>query len=259
MYRGVGSCWQLSPRSRRCMTQARSSPRSLASFASRGASSTKRVRLESLPERARMIPKSSTPSKSVTYLQHRWTDEETNVGRLLQKVRGQGYTGSYLRLADFIAPWRQKAEKQPTPPSPIGIMPRDPGTGRATSPIIAAAQCINPRGPLTPPQAEKVDILKQALSVFAYMRSLAMRFRGSDHLLVYATNGPCRGEERREEAISFESAPPHRLALARIVLVHCGAAARSVVRRGGRRRQYGRIVVRSGNITTTTPAGSPPA
>jgi hypothetical protein len=52
------------------------------------------------------------------------------------------------------------------------------------SPIIAAALCIKPRGLLTSHQAEKVDILKQALPVFACMRSLAMRFRallrGSD-------------------------------------------------------------------------------
>jgi transposase len=46
------------------------------------------------------------------------------------------------------------------------------------SPIIAAALCIKPGRLLTPRQAEKVDILKQALPVFACMRSLAMRFRG---------------------------------------------------------------------------------
>jgi transposase len=52
------------------------------------------------------------------------------------------------------------------------------------SPIIAAALCIKPRGLLTSHQAEKVDILKQTLPIFACMRSLAMRFRallrGSD-------------------------------------------------------------------------------
>jgi transposase len=46
------------------------------------------------------------------------------------------------------------------------------------SPIVAAALCIKPRGLLTPRQAEKVDVLKQALPIFACMRSLAMRFRG---------------------------------------------------------------------------------
>jgi hypothetical protein len=61
------------------------------------------VRLESLPERARMAPKSSTPSRFATYLRGRWTDGERNVRRLLQKVREQGYTGCYSRLAAFVA------------------------------------------------------------------------------------------------------------------------------------------------------------
>ena len=46
------------------------------------------------------------------------------------------------------------------------------------SPIVAAALCIKPRGMLTRQQAEKVDVLKQALPIFACMRSLAMRLRG---------------------------------------------------------------------------------
>jgi hypothetical protein len=136
------------------------------------------VRLENLPERARMAPKSNTPSRFVTDLRDRWTDGERNVRRLLQEVRQQGYTGCYSRLAAFVAPWRHKAAMKPTCPSPVAILPLDPRTGGAISPIIAATLCIKPRGLLTPRQAEKVDILKQALPVFASMRSLAMRFRG---------------------------------------------------------------------------------
>lgn len=56
--------------------------------------------------------------------------------------------------------------------------PLDPRTGGVISPIVAAALCIKPRGLLTPRQAENVDVLKQALPIFACMRSLAMRFRG---------------------------------------------------------------------------------
>jgi Transposase len=104
------------------------------------------VRLESLPERARMAPKSSTPSQFATYLRDRWTAEERSVRRLLQELREQGYTGCYSRLAAFVASWRQKAEKKPTPPSPAGILPLDPRTGGVISPIIAAALCIKPRG-----------------------------------------------------------------------------------------------------------------
>jgi len=46
------------------------------------------------------------------------------------------------------------------------------------SPIVAAALCIKPRGMLTERQAEKVDVLKQALPIFTCMRSRTMRFRG---------------------------------------------------------------------------------
>jgi hypothetical protein len=142
------------------------------------------VRLESLPERARMAPKSSTPSRFTTYLRDRWTDGERNVRWLLQKIRDQGDTGCYSRLAAFVAPWRQKTEMKPTPSSPAGVLPLDPRTGGVISPIVAAALCRKPRGLLTFHQAEKVDILKQTLPIFACMRSLAMRFRallrGSD-------------------------------------------------------------------------------
>ena len=136
------------------------------------------VRLESLPERVRMAPRSSTPAKFATYLRDRWTAGERNVRCLFREVREQGFTGCYSRLAAFVAPWRQKAEKKPTPPSPVGALPLDPRTGGVISPIVAAALCIKPRGLLTPHRAEKVDILKQALPIFACMRSLAMRFRG---------------------------------------------------------------------------------
>jgi transposase len=125
-----------------------------------------------------MAPKSSTPAKFATYLRDRWLAGERNVRCLLRKVREQGYTGCYSRLAAFVAPWRQKAEKKPTPPSPVGTLPLDPRTGGVISPIIAAALCIKPRGLLTPPQADKVNVLKQELPIFAFMRSLAMRFRG---------------------------------------------------------------------------------
>jgi transposase len=82
------------------------------------------------------------------------------------------------RLAAFVAPWRQKVAMKPTSPSTVGTLPLDPRTGGVISPIVAAALCIKPRGLLTPRQAEKVDVLKQALPIFSSMRSLAMRFRG---------------------------------------------------------------------------------
>lgn len=55
---------------------------------------------------------------------------------------------------------------------------RDPGTGHATSPFIATALCINPRGKLTSDQARKVEALKEGSPAFTTMRHLAMRFKG---------------------------------------------------------------------------------
>ena len=136
------------------------------------------VRLETLPERARMAPKTSTPAKFAAYLRDRWTAGERNVRCLLREVRKQGFTGCYSRLAAFVVPWRQKVAMRPTPPAPVGSLPLDRRTGAVISPIVAAALCIKPRGLLTLRQSEKVDVLKQALPIFACMRSLAMRFRG---------------------------------------------------------------------------------
>jgi hypothetical protein len=61
--------------------------------------------------------------------------------------------GCYSWLTALLAPLRLKAEKQPTPPLPIGILPAGPRTGGVISPIIAAALCIKRRGFLTPHQA----------------------------------------------------------------------------------------------------------
>jgi len=136
------------------------------------------VRLESLPDRARMAPKSSTPARFASYLRNRWAEGQRNVRRLLQEVREQGFTGCYSRLAAFVATWRRRSEMKPTLSSTIGTLPLDPRTGAVISPIVAAALCIKPRGLLTQHQADKVDVLKQEPPIFARMRSLAMRFRG---------------------------------------------------------------------------------
>jgi transposase len=44
--------------------------------------------------------------------------------------------------------------------------------------LATAALCIKPRGLLARRQAEKVDVLKQTVPIFACMRALAMCFRG---------------------------------------------------------------------------------
>ena len=51
-------------------------------------------------------------------------------------------------------------------------------TGRAISPLTAAALCVKPRGQMTARQVANVDALKGASAEFIVMRHLAMRFRG---------------------------------------------------------------------------------
>jgi len=54
----------------------------------------------------------------------------------------------------------------------------DPMTGRAISPLTAAALCVKPRGQMTARQVANVDALKAASAEFTAMRHLVMRFRG---------------------------------------------------------------------------------
>lgn len=100
---------------------------------------------------------------------------------LFHLIQEQGYEGSYSHLARLLAGWR-RAEKQaagdPVNSSPRLTPVRDPQTGHAISPVIAAALCIKPRGALTSDQARKVDALKAESPSFTMMRSLAMRFKG---------------------------------------------------------------------------------
>lgn len=96
-------------------------------------------------------------------------------------IRQRGYEGSLSNLQRLLAGWR-RAEKQEQG-GPIGeyqiLEPvRDPETGHAISPVIAAALCIKPRGKLTAEQARKVEALKAGSPAFATMRNLAMRFNG---------------------------------------------------------------------------------
>ena len=64
------------------------------------------------------------------------------------------------------------------PPAPVRVRTLDPMTGRAISPLTAAALCVKPRGQMTARQIANVDALKAASAEFTAMRHLAMRFRG---------------------------------------------------------------------------------
>src|SRR5208283_3960286 len=63
-------------------------------------------------------------------------------------------------------------------PAPVRVRTLDPMTGRAISPLTAAALCVKPRGQMTARQVANVDALKAASAEFTAMRHLAMRFRG---------------------------------------------------------------------------------
>ena len=84
-------------------------------------------------------------------------------------------------LQRLLAGWR-RAERQeeagPTKEPRILEPVRDPETGHAISPVIAAALCIKPRGKLTLEQARKVELLKAGSPAFTTMRCLAVRFKG---------------------------------------------------------------------------------
>jgi len=104
-----------------------------------------------------------------------------NVRGLLREVQVLGYTGCYSRLAAVLSAWRKPAKvKNPPPdvPATEAMMPCDPNSGSAISPIIAAALCLRPRRLLTVRQLAIVEVLKEASPDFVRMRALAIRFRG---------------------------------------------------------------------------------
>jgi hypothetical protein len=137
------------------------------------------VRLDELPERNVMAPRSSTPSGFHDHLARRWAEGCTSGRALLLEIRDLGYTGSLSHLGRLLADWRRAGRPvtvdAATAATPILV---DHVTGHLVSPIVAAALCVKPRGLLTQAQAAQVDAFKAISPAFATMRALAMRFRG---------------------------------------------------------------------------------
>ena len=133
------------------------------------------------PDRRRATLKQTSPWYFEEILAQSWKEGNRRGRQLFHNIQQQGYEGSYSHLERLLAGWR-RADKQTSADlatSPPTLEPvRDPQTGHAISPVIAAALCIKPRGALTPDQARKVDGLKGGSPAFATMRSLAMRFKG---------------------------------------------------------------------------------
>ena len=133
------------------------------------------------PDRRRAALKPKSPWYFEDVLARCWKDGNRRGRQLFHAIQQQGYEGSYPHLERLLAGWRRverQAMGDPATSSPKLEPVRDPQTGHAISPVIAAALCIKPRGSLTPDQARKIDALKAGSTAFAIMRSLAMRFKG---------------------------------------------------------------------------------
>ena len=139
------------------------------------------MQFETPPDRKRAVLKSPCAWYFEEYLKQSWANGIRSGNVLFSMIQGRGYEGSLSNLQRLLAGWR-RAEKQEQG-VPIGepqiLEPvRDPETGRAISPVFAAALCIKPRGKLTAEQARKVEALKAGSPAFTTMRRLAMRFKG---------------------------------------------------------------------------------
>jgi transposase len=127
----------------------------------------------------------STPSSPVYFgvlLERCWAEGITKVRHLFEEIRRRGYTGSFSHLARFLAPWRSGApsldDDEQEALASVRVRTLDPMTGRAISPLTAAALCVKPRGQMTARQVASVDALKAGSAEFTTMRRLAMQFRG---------------------------------------------------------------------------------
>lgn len=138
------------------------------------------LQFETPPDRRRAALKRTSPWYFEKFLRQSWKDGIRTGSALFRLIQERGYEGSQTHLQRLLAGWR-RAEQQATDPKvehAILKPVRDPETGHAISPVIAAALCVKPRGKLTPDQVRKVDALKAGSPAFATMRSLAMRFNG---------------------------------------------------------------------------------
>nr|WP_281249181.1 ISL3 family transposase [Paracoccus homiensis] len=139
------------------------------------------LQFETPPDRKRAVLKRSSAWYFEEYLKQSWENGIRSGNALLPLIRERGYEGSLSNLQRLLAGWR-RAEKQEQGGAineyQILEPVRDPETGHAISPVIAAALCIKPRGKLTLEQVRKVEALKAGSKAFTTMRHLAMRFNG---------------------------------------------------------------------------------
>ena len=142
---------------------------------------TKWLKFEAPPDRRRAALNPTSPWYFEAFLAECWKDGNRCGRHLFHDVKQRGYTGSFANLERLLGAWRRAEREQAVDVSPTTLKSepvRDPDTGHAISPVVAAALCIKPRGLLTDHQARKVDALKQDSDAFTKMRRLAMRFNG---------------------------------------------------------------------------------
>ncbi|WP_420854810.1 MULTISPECIES: transposase [Roseobacteraceae] len=138
------------------------------------------LQFETPPDRRRAALKPSSPWYFEEFLSQSWKEGIRTGSALFSLIQERGYEGSQSHLQRLLAGWRRAEQQASDPKVEHKILEpvRDPETGHAISPVIAAALCIKPRGKLTSDQARKVDALKTRSPAFVSMRSLAMRFNG---------------------------------------------------------------------------------
>ena len=140
------------------------------------------VRRIDVPDHNTMASTPSSPAYFGVLLERRWAEGITKVRHLFEEIRRRGYTGSFSHLARFLAPWRSGApsldDDEQEALAPVRMRTLDAMTGRAISPLTAAALCVKPCGQMTARQAASVDALKAGSAEFTTMRRLAMQFRG---------------------------------------------------------------------------------
>lgn len=142
---------------------------------------SKWVKFETPPDRCRRSFNPTSPWYFEQFLAQCWKDGNRCGRHLFHDVKLRGYTGSRSNLERLLGAWRRADDPTANIPTATSISlgpVRDPDTGHAISPVVAAALCIKPRGRLSDQQARKVDALKRGSHPFATMRSLAMRFNG---------------------------------------------------------------------------------
>ena len=138
------------------------------------------LKFKAPPDRRRAALNPTSPWYFEAFLAQCWKDGNRRGRHLFHDVKQRGYTGSFANLERLLAAWRRAEREADDAPSTALKLEsvRDPETGHAISPVVAAALCIKPRGQLTDRQARKVDALKHESEAFAEMRRLAMRFNG---------------------------------------------------------------------------------